>query len=603
MTRVASSLRDRAVLVSGAWLLSSAVGLLAALLGWGWVLFVALAVGYAADAGFYLLDDDRVVTWFADRQMAPVHRHLFREALAFLGWVVIRHPSQGEVFVALVALLTVHAGHAAYLLLGNRNRRRRRRRVRWQGLDVGGAHEGPEILPPTLPRFGVLGGPRLALHIDVLLVLGLWLSWTLDAGWPVWAALALVVAGVAFVGYRVLARRRLIGRLPSPDDERGAVLEALQSLAPEVVVYFSGGPDTTYQLNVWLQSIERIEQPCVIFLREGRHLDSLLPTSTPVLVLPRAQDVEAFQLPSMKVALYPTTVIKNNHMIRLRGLRHVFINHGDGDKAVTYSPLHRVFDEIWVAGQAARDRYLQRGEGVRAEQLVTIGRPQLAHIQRVASGVPVTPPVTVLYAPTWEGNFDGVNYSSVAPMGEALVSELLTCGLDVRVQFKAHPATGSRLERAATARASIERNLAASTRHRVVGTEPDALYTAFNEADILIADISSVVPDFLASRKPYIVTNPQDLPVQDFHAQFPSTIGGAVLGTDVATVVAAIDDAIGPDTHRERRLELATYFLGPPVADPIQRFVDEVSAACARRDDALAASMARLQTIAQEADA
>ncbi len=89
-------------------------------------------------------------------------------------------------------------------------------------------------------------------------------------------------------------------------------------------------------------------------------------------------------MPSIRVVLYPTTVIKNNHMIRLPGMRHVFINHGDGDKSVTYSPLHRVFDEIWVAGQAGCDRYLNRGEGIRAAQLHRVGRPQLAHIERLA---------------------------------------------------------------------------------------------------------------------------------------------------------------------------------------------------------------------------
>jgi hypothetical protein len=197
------------------------------------------------------------------------------------------------------------------------------------------------------------------------------------------------------------------------------LLKALRAYAPEVVVYFSGPPTTTYQLNVWLETIDRISRPTLIIIRERQHLEELLPTTRPIVVLPRAQDVEDFQLASMRVALYPTTVIRNNHMIRLPGIRHIFINHGDGDKAVTYSPLHRVFDEIWVAGQAAVDRYLTRGEGVRTDQLVKVGRPQLGYIRRGTGRVPGAL-VTVLYAPTWEGNFVGVDYSSVAPMGVPL---------------------------------------------------------------------------------------------------------------------------------------------------------------------------------------
>ncbi|KQZ90596.1 hypothetical protein ASD62_16210 [Phycicoccus sp. Root563] len=601
MTRLASALRRSEVLVSLLWVLSSAVMLLAALAEQGWLLGAALVVNYVTDASFYRVDP-RAVIWFNEREMAPPHRHLFREAVAFLGWALITHPSPLAVTAALAAVVVVHAGHAAYRVVGARNRRMRRGRVWWRGLDVDGADSGPQILPTTLPRLWTVSGARFALHVDVPLVVGLWLSWTLDATWPVWVALLLVVAGAVFVIQRGLARRRLVGRLATPAHEKARVLAALQELAPEVVVYFSGGPDTTYQLNVWLETIDRIEQPTVIFIRESRHLEDLLPTSTPVLVLPRAQDIEAFQLPSMRVALYPTTVIKNNHMIRLRGLRHVFINHGDGDKSVTYSPLHRVFDEIWVAGEAARDRYLQRGEGVRPDQLVTVGRPQLAHIEAVPDGAQQASPLTVLYAPTWEGNFEGVNYSSVAPMGERIVDALLASDRDIRVLFKAHPATGTRLEKAATARAAIERRLSSGP-HQVVGTEPDALYRAFNEADVLVADISSVVADFLASRKPYLVTNPEDVPLARFHAEFPSTAGGGVIGRDVSGLLAAIEDAAGPDTLRPRRLELATYFLGEPVADPIARFTDEVTRAIGRSDRALDRAVEAAQVQAIEAEA
>ena len=601
MTRLASALRRSEVLVSLVWVLSSATMLVAALAGQGWLLAGALVVNYVADAAFYRVDP-RAVTWFNEREMAPVHRHLFREGVAFLGWALITRPSALTVTAALAGVLAVHAAHAAYRVVGARNRRLRRGRVWWRGLDVDGAADGPQILPTTLPRVWTVSGARFALHVDVPLVLGLWLSWTLRASWPVWVALAVVVGGAVFVVQRGLARRRLVGRLATPAEEKAKVLSALEVLAPEVVVYFSGGPDTTYQLNVWLETIDRIEQPSVIFIRESRHLEALLPTRTPVVVLPRAKDVEAFQLPSMRVALYPTTVIKNNHMIRLRGLRHVFINHGDGDKSVTYSPLHRVFDEIWVAGEAARDRYLQRGEGVRADQLVTVGRPQLAHIEAVPDGARRASPLTVLYAPTWEGNFEGVNYSSVAPMGELVVDALLGADRDIRVLFKAHPATGTRLEKAASARAAIERRLASGP-HEVVGTEPDALYRAFNEADVLIADISSVVADFLASRKPYLVTNPKDVPLAQFHEEFPSTAGGGVVGRDRAAVLAALEDAAGPDTLRLRRHELATYFLGAPVEDPIARFTAEVTRAVGRGDDALARAAATAQAQAIEAEA
>jgi CDP-glycerol glycerophosphotransferase (TagB/SpsB family) len=116
----------------------------------------------------------------------------------------------------------------------------------------------------------------------------------------------------------------------------------------------------------------------------------------------------------------------------------------------------------------------------------------------------------------------------------------------------------------------------------VVGTAPEALYTAFNEADLLVADISSVVTDFLASRKPYLVTNPRDTDAATFHADFPSTAAGALIRPDVEGLAQSVRDAFGEDSFRDRRERLATYFLGDPVGDPIAHFVEEVERAVER---------------------
>ena len=116
----------------------------------------------------------------------------------------------------------------------------------------------------------------------------------------------------------------------------------------------------------------------------------------------------------------------------------------------------------------------------------------------------------------------------------------------------------------------------------VVAPGPQSLYDAFNEADVLVSDVSSVVADFLASRKPYLVTNPGALAAEAFQAEFPSTTGGGIVAPDTDNLAALLEDALGPDSRRDRRHALATYFLGEPVADPIKRFVDEVGRVCAQ---------------------
>ena len=574
----------------GVWLVailvaSGGVIVASALAGWALVLCAGLLLNYVADSLLYQRYP-KLAAWLGSRQLASAHRALFRESFVLLGWVLAVHPPGWAILTSLSAVGMVHLTHGGYRIMTTRNRRLRQGRPRWANLDVDGSRENAPPLPPTLPSLGPIAGARFVLHLDVLLLLGFFVSWATGSMTPLVVAVGLMSVAFGWVTWRVLGRYRLIRTLPTPTQERARLRAALEALAPEVAVYFSGGQGTTYQLNVWLETIDRLHRPALIILRQAMHLEQLLPTTTPIIVLPRARDVEEHRLPSLRVALYPTTVIKNNHMIRLRGLRHVFINHGDGDKSVTYSPVHRVFDEIWVAGEAACDRYLTHGEGIRRDQLVKVGRPQLAHIRslpetRVADNAQGR--LTVLYAPTWEGNFDAVDYSSVAPMGEAIIEALLQSPRPVRILFKSHPATGSRLPAAAAALARIEARLReVPGDHQVLGPGPDALYDAFNQADVLVADISSVVADFLASRKPYMVTNPLAVPEREFRRDFPSASGGGIVQRDAANLTELLQDAAGPDSLRGQRVELAAYFLGTPVADPIEHFADEVDRACAQ---------------------
>lgn len=260
------------------------------------------------------------------------------------------------------------------------------------------------------------------------------------------------------------------------------------------------------------------------------------------------------------------------------GIRHCFIGHGDSDKAGSYSPITRVYDEIWVAGRAGGDRYAAIGEGVRPDQIVQVGRPTLAHVHRSTSRVDPAHPV-VLYAPTWEGFYDESDYSSLAPMGERIVDELLAAG--ARVVFKSHPATGERnVHTRAVAESIAWRLSTVGAGNRAVAPDGPPVDELFD--DVLVTDVSSVISDFLASSKPYLVTNPRTLDPAMFVERFPAAGAAGLLSPDCAQLAAFLADAVGPDVLRERRAALAAYLIGTSTADPVRRFVDEVSG-CIRR--------------------
>jgi hypothetical protein len=485
----------------------------------------------------------------------------------------------------LVTVMVVHVALTAYTTLGVRRTQQDRATITWRHLEVDGETEGPGSLPDPVQDRLPLDGLRLLTASEVLVLGGFALAAAGAAVVP-WL-LALVV--LAITGATLWTAWRAWGphgghRVRDSDD---SVAQAVADLAPEVVFYFSSPADGTYALGVWASVINALERPVLVVLREPVHLAGIESVLKPTVVAPTVTDLIAMTPSSVRVVLYPTNVVRNDEMIRIPGPMHCFIGHGDSDKVGSFSPLNRMYDEIWVAGRAAIDRYAAVDEGIDLGVLRAVGRPQLADIARAAPAAErADKRLTVLYAPTWEGFFDEADYSSVASIGVRIVQGCLDAGADVL--FKPHPLTGHRLPEAGRAREAIDDLVRrAGGGSEVVAPSPNSLYEAFNRADVLISDISSVITDFLASRKPYVVSNRRDVPAAEFRAMFPSSSAAELLGSDVAALPIALADAAGADPRRAQREALAEYLLGPE-GDPMVVFLQEIDGFVARADARLA---------------
>jgi hypothetical protein len=475
-----------------------------------------------------------------------------------------------DVRTSAIAALVAWAVYAqvarvAHLGLARACADRGRRPVGWRNLDVPGLN----VPEPPLYRLRA-GADRRVQYAGAAPMLGLagvalgtpWmLLWVLG----VCAAAAVSVPALAAAADLVALRRHA-----GEEEIRDRVRAALEAYGPEVVAYLSGDPRSTFAVNQWLPTLERVAPRCVVVVRQRHHLSRLDDTRLPVVCLPRAVDLEAFVMPSMKVALYPMNGMQNNHLIRHPGIADVFIGHGDSDKGSSANPLSRVYDEIWVAGRAGRDRYRRSRVGVRDEQVREVGRPQLAAIDRDRAARPGRT-FTVLYAPTWEGFYAALEYSSLKLMGRALVQRLLATE-GVRVLYKPHPTTGARDPGYARANTDVRRMIANAGGGHTVVDGTTGLYDAFNEADLLISDISSVVSDFLYSRKPYIVSNPYDEDEEAFRRGYPSAAGAALLGPGCARLEEFLADARGADVMRGERERTARYLLGDDTDDPVADF-------------------------------
>ncbi|MBA2897287.1 CDP-glycerol glycerophosphotransferase family protein [Nonomuraea soli] len=402
------------------------------------------------------------------------------------------------------------------------------------------------------------------------------------------AAVHLVLAVVL-----TLRIRRNMRRVPVIDNESlmGSADERLAAYDPQAILYFSGSPASAYQVNMWLSTMEKMDARVVVLLRERKVLNELAPTSLPVVCIPDSVAMMNFTaLRSAKVAFFPSNVGKNIHMLRSTKVKSVFIGHGDSDKEASFNPFSKVYDEIWVAGQAGRDRYLRADVGVQHAQIVEVGRPQLAAIQTDRR---ITTRPTVLYAPTWEGWSDDLHHTSIISMGPRLVRALVKLG--VRVVYKPHPLTGNRNADAGTAHRKIVRILTeAGADHEIVTGPTPHLYDCFNAADVLISDISSVISDFIASGKPYAVTNVTAMPCADFRERYPSTAAAYLLTpelSELGEVVGACSRLDDPMAEERRRLR--TYLLGSDSPDALTRFNDALNSLLHRESDDLLELSAR----------
>jgi hypothetical protein len=363
-----------------------------------------------------------------------------------------------------------------------------------------------------------------------------------------------------------------------------ATEKALAEIAPEVLVYFGSTAEWTYQLDMWLRPVEQLSRRCLLIVRDPDVLARLAPSPLPAIAVSSANVLMDLPIPSARVALYVGNTANNLHLLRRPQLVSAFIGHGESDKSVSVNPYLRVYRELWVAGDAGRERILGAGLGVAPEAIIEIGRPQLPNLARRPAG----PRLTVTYAPTWEGYGESDHDSSLSPVGPALIRRLLARP-DVRVMYRPHPTAGMRDPAVRAAHRQIVRALGdAGARNGLVDdahcilVPPCAgLYETFDATDVLIADISSVITDFLAADRPYAVVNTAGLSPAKLRERAPSTAGGFVLDVDLHQLDDLLTAARGTDPTAAARRATAHHLLGPRPADPAEPFRRAVERLCA----------------------
>ncbi|GAA3364069.1 hypothetical protein GCM10017744_061370 [Streptomyces antimycoticus] len=366
---------------------------------------------------------------------------------------------------AMTLVLCLLAGQALHAALITLIRRRRALAVAARNIDL----RRLDISDRPPRQLTEWPGQRMLVY-ELSALLGLTASlMTGDARWVV-AALTLaagscLITVVALVPYLV----RAIRRLPGAAQVLAEVDAWLIHRRPRTVLYFSGPRDRADQLTRWLGPVAALPTPSLVIVRERELLEALEPTPLPVLCVPSAAHLSQLDLGGVRVALYPANTGRNIHLLRIPTMQHVFLAPGgDGDEAASVDPYSKVYDQVWVAGEAGRRRHVQAAVGVEDADIVEIGRPQLDGLRVAGTGHTPAPLPTVLYAPTGDG-----------AAGEPIVRALLDSERPLRLLYRPHPPTGHRTPEARAAHRRIVALIDAANERRTA----DALGEAPEDAE------------------------------------------------------------------------------------------------------------------------
>ena len=274
-------------------------------------------------------------------------------------------------------------------------------------------------------------------------------------------------------------------------------------------------------------------------------------------------DFSHLALHPIHTVFYIFNSLTNPYLINMREAKHIHIGHGESDKSASVHMMNRIYDHLLVSGDLAIER-VEKADIVSAHdiaqgKIIRIGMPYVragrATVKEPdASPSTATMPMSVLYAPTWDGATTRQQYASLQrDVGRHYLESLIAQGLTTSVAFRPHPSTGLKhpqyIERCLDLIESI--NKTRQIDMQVLGESHSYIFNTLSHRkyrerlgtcrlieqpldltpyDLVVTDISSVITACIAYGVPYVVLHMQppddDQSTDDLYDTFPLCRGG-----------------------------------------------------------------------------
>ena len=350
----------------------------------------------------------------------------------------------------------------------------------------------------------------------------------------------------------------------------------------QVIIFFSGGINSYYQIKQWEKPFEQLNKKHKIlyiitdyevylkFIKEQ--------TVEAIYILEFTHLIEFYQENEFPITLYINNSLRNFQALRYSRGYHIHLNHGESEKESMRSNQSQAYDYVFTVGKRGTQRYQEYLLNFNPDKFIQVGRPQLDFITPLSINKKADQKV-ILYAPTWEATHPSMNYTSVPVFGVELVKNIIENENYILI-YKPHSALGSRDEKAKIANETILKMI--TTADDAYFMEQEDINNVFTIVDFTFFDNTSVMIDYLHTNKPaaYIEII-EDQSIDELAKAFIT-----INKSNFDNISKILNEEIHTDKNKTQRETVKEFYLNNyEEGESTQLFIETISKLIKQRDE------------------
>ena len=352
----------------------------------------------------------------------------------------------------------------------------------------------------------------------------------------------------------------------------------------KIVVFFSGGINSFYQIEQWQKPFEKLSEiNKILYLITDKEVYKKYKRNKYHKNI-KAKHIETFtniiefyQKNEIAVTLYINNSLRNFQALRYSRGYHVHLNHGESEKESMRSNQSQAYDYIFTVGQRAVNRYKEFLLNFDSKKYIQVGRPQLDFIEKLK--INKNKEKVILYAPTWEATHSSMNYTSVHKYGVGLVNKILQNDKYILI-YKPHSAIGTRDKKARKANKKIIKLIKNS--RNAYYMKKENINDVFTLVDFSFFDNTSVMIDYLKCNKPAAYLEV----IEDQSINLLTKVFSTINSSNYSKVEKILKDELVIDSKKSMRKEVKEFYLGKyKNSESTKLFISEISKLIKKREN------------------